>query len=51
MKRGLMTHAALGLSCLSDGGGNNVYQAQGEWVGCLLLHRKALVLWALSYHV
>lgn len=47
MKRGLMTHACLGLSYLSDGGGNNVYQAQGEWVGCLLLHRKALVSLAL----
>jgi len=34
MKRGLMTHAGLGLSCLSDGGGNNVYKVQGEWVAC-----------------
>lgn len=48
MKRGLMTHVGLGLSCLSDEDGNNVYQAQGEWVGHLLLHRKALVLLALS---
>lgn len=27
-------HAGLGLLCLSDGGGNSVYQAQGEWVVC-----------------
>lgn len=47
MKRGLMTYAGLGLSCLSDGGGNNVYQAQSEWVGCLLLSRKTLILLAL----
>lgn len=43
-----MTHVGLGLSRLSGGGGNNVYQAQGEWVGRLLFHRKTLVLLALS---
>lgn len=41
MKRGLMTHAGLGLLCLSDGGGNNVCTAQGEWVACTV--QKSIV--------
>lgn len=31
-KRGLVTHAGLGLLCLSVGGGSDVCKAQGEWV-------------------